>query len=315
MLSSQLVSNFIRKEIIQLKSLFPERGRWFKGMLHSHTTDSDGWLSPRNVLRAYKAMGFDFVCLTDHWKVTPAPKDAPDGLLCIPGVELDGGKTDVGDCHIVGIDVHKDAFFERPPKDVHYSVQKMVDLIRSKNGLAMLAHPSWDGVTWLDVKDVADKLFALEVWNSGCDVEIGRGLADVQWDDLLSRGYKIKGIAVDDAHRYFSDAGKGWVMVKASSLTHASIRAALEKGAFYSSCSPLIHELKRDKKSFYIRTSPVRKIDMVSSPTHGSTFSVFEGCELTEHTFKLPKAKVRYVRFRVTDSGGRQAWTNSIIFP
>lgn len=297
-----------------MKSLFSSQGQWFKGMLHSHTTESDGWLSPERVLKAYKSMGYDFVCLTDHWKVTPKPEKAPEDLLYIPGVELDGGDTGVGNFHLVGIDVRDGAAFKpvKPNKD--YSARELFELLRAEGGLIELAHPSWNGVTCADAADIADDLFAMEVWNSGCDVEIGRGLADVQWDDLLSRNHKIKGIAVDDAHRYYIDSGKGWVMVRAEALTRKAVRAALEKGDFYSSTGPIIHDVLMDDASMTIKCSPVRKIDLVSSPTKGQSTLAPQGSCLTEHTFQLPKEKGRYARFRITDFSGCHAWTNAVFF-
>jgi histidinol phosphatase-like PHP family hydrolase len=37
-----------------------------RGALHTHTTCSDGTLSPAEVLRVYRDLDFDFVALTDH---------------------------------------------------------------------------------------------------------------------------------------------------------------------------------------------------------------------------------------------------------
>jgi len=297
-----------------LKSLFSSQGHWFKGMLHTHTTESDGWLSPERVLKAYKNMGFDFVCLTDHWKVTPKPEKAPEGVLYIPGVELDGGATEAGNFHLVGIDVRDSAAFKPIKPNKEYSARELLELLRAENGLVALAHPSWNGVTCADAADIADDLFAMEVWNSGCDVEIGRGLADVQWDDLLSRNHKIKGIAVDDAHRYYIDSGRGWVMVKAETLSRQAIRAALEKGEYYSSTGPIIHDVLLDDSAITIKCSPVRKIDLVSSPTKGQSTLAPRGSNLTEHTFLLSNGIGRYARLRIMDSAGCLAWTNPVFF-
>ena len=37
-----------------------------KGCLHTHTTCSDGKLTPQEVADAYEARGYDFVAFTDH---------------------------------------------------------------------------------------------------------------------------------------------------------------------------------------------------------------------------------------------------------
>ncbi|MCX7766600.1 MAG: phosphotransferase, partial [Candidatus Sumerlaeia bacterium] len=73
-----------------------------------------------------------------------------------------------------------------------------------------------------------------EVYNTGCDVEINRGIAEVQWNDLLSRGKKLFGFAVDDCHRIYYDTFQGWIWVKAPKLTQSAILEAIKQGQFYS---------------------------------------------------------------------------------
>ena len=38
---------------------------WYKGNLHTHTTRSDGKLSPDDTKRFYRSQGYDFLALTD----------------------------------------------------------------------------------------------------------------------------------------------------------------------------------------------------------------------------------------------------------
>ena len=64
-----------------------------KGALHTHTTCSDGQLTPPELVAAYRELGFQFVAITDHdhllrpdyWDALP--KDEPD-FLVFKGVEL-----------------------------------------------------------------------------------------------------------------------------------------------------------------------------------------------------------------------------------
>ena len=281
-------------------------------MLHVHSTASDGWISPERVLKAYADRGYDFLCLTDHWMVTPKPKYKGKPILFIPGVELNGGKTAVGDFHFVGIGVKSNSVFQKKENPEEYTARQLVNLIRKNGGFVVIAHPSWNGVSWVDLQDVARDLMGLEVWNSGCDVEVGRGQSEVQWDDLLSRGYRIWGLAVDDAHRFYRDAMKAWVMVKAASLTKKDICQALKRGTFYSSTGPAIYDLTWNKKEITIKTSPVKRMDMVSDPTRGRTIQAHQGRSLTEHSFTLPKKGATYVRIRIKDECGQFAWTNPI---
>lgn len=63
-----------------------------KGSLHTHTTKSDGKLTPEEVLRAHRDLNYDFVCLTDHdfLKMPNAYEEVPgsyEGMLVFKGVE------------------------------------------------------------------------------------------------------------------------------------------------------------------------------------------------------------------------------------
>ena len=63
-----------------------------KGALHTHTTKSDGKLTPDELLAVYKELGFDFVALTDHdfLKRPNAYDEVPDefeGMVVFKGVE------------------------------------------------------------------------------------------------------------------------------------------------------------------------------------------------------------------------------------
>ena len=45
---------------------FSKEGNWYKGNLHCHTTDSDGSLTPAEVVQYYKKEGYDFLAISDH---------------------------------------------------------------------------------------------------------------------------------------------------------------------------------------------------------------------------------------------------------
>ena len=43
---------------------------WFKGNLHTHSTNSDGDTPPEHVAEWYLENGYDWLCLTDHNHLT-----------------------------------------------------------------------------------------------------------------------------------------------------------------------------------------------------------------------------------------------------
>ena len=63
---------------------FGGEGVFLKGNLHTHTTVTDGPLDPEETIRRYKAAGYDFLSLTDHFIYTALPDQG--GLTLLPGV-------------------------------------------------------------------------------------------------------------------------------------------------------------------------------------------------------------------------------------
>ena len=58
--------------------------KWFKGNLHTHTTESDGDADPEWVANWYKEHGYDFLVLSDHNHRTILDQEI-DGLLMVTG--------------------------------------------------------------------------------------------------------------------------------------------------------------------------------------------------------------------------------------
>ena len=46
---------------------FSRPGNFYRGNMHTHSTNSDGSLSPEAVCGAYRGEGHDFLVLTDHF--------------------------------------------------------------------------------------------------------------------------------------------------------------------------------------------------------------------------------------------------------
>ncbi|MCH8223012.1 MAG: hypothetical protein IH868_06325, partial [Chloroflexi bacterium] len=64
---------------------------WFKGNLHTHTTESDGDAPPEHVAEWYREHGYDFLVLSDHNHLTvldDAGSNPGKWPLLIPGEEI-----------------------------------------------------------------------------------------------------------------------------------------------------------------------------------------------------------------------------------
>ena len=50
--------------------LLKQNGPWFKANLHSHSTLSDGKMTPQELKERYKSAGYSILSITDHSKYT-----------------------------------------------------------------------------------------------------------------------------------------------------------------------------------------------------------------------------------------------------
>jgi len=276
--------------------------------LHVHSTLSDGELAPGEVLAWYRARGYHFVALTDHGVLAEARRLAED-FITLSGIEIDGVDPQRGLYHLVGLGL------QGPPGvgcRESMPAQEAIDRLRAAGGLVLVAHPYWSGQMSKDLLD-QQGCFGLEVYNGGCEVDDARGFSAVHWDDLLACGYRLWGVAVDDAHWRDGDhdAGLGWVWVKAAALTQGAILDALRRGHFYASSGPEIHDLWLEESQVHIRCSPVASIDFVGNGPLSARVSAVPGGTLTEASFRI-RRRQRYVRVACRDAGGRWAWTNPI---
>ncbi len=48
------------------KYLLPEKGKFYKANLHSHSTVSDGAWTPEQMKKEYMARGYSIIAYTDH---------------------------------------------------------------------------------------------------------------------------------------------------------------------------------------------------------------------------------------------------------
>ena len=57
---------------------------WYKGNIHTHTTESDGDEEPIKVTKWYQDHGYDFLVLTDHNHRTMLDYQEDNSTLDIP---------------------------------------------------------------------------------------------------------------------------------------------------------------------------------------------------------------------------------------
>ena len=82
---------------------FSTPGRFWRGNLHTHSTLSDGALTPEAVIEAYKRAGYDFVQLSEHfldrfgWPIADTRAFRSNDFTTLIGGELHAMGTKVGE--------------------------------------------------------------------------------------------------------------------------------------------------------------------------------------------------------------------------
>jgi len=299
---------------------FEAEGIWLRCALHAHTTNSDGELSPELLARHYERAGFDVLAITDHWVRTVEHSTAK--LLVIPSAELNATLSGSGlDAHVLALGIETDPV--RPDAEFD-DLPETVGWILANGGVPYVAHTYWGGLQSGDFGACAG-LVGLEVYNAGCEIEIGRGLASVHWDEVLETGRLLYGIAADDCHHPGYDSARAWVWARCAERSREAVLTALREGTFYGSTSPRIHAVRVGEAAVEIRTSPVRSATLVSSPRKGARVNAGrlgyprdgailetnDSGEITAARLDRP-AKARYGRVEVEDASGARAWTNPL---
>ena len=79
------------------------------------------------------------------------------------------------------------------------------------------------------------------------------------YDDLLHLNETVFPIAADDAHGA-GGCGHGWIWVKADALEYDTVMGALERGDFYASTGPEIHDLYVEDGIVHMTCSDAREV-------------------------------------------------------
>ena len=227
-------------------------------------------------------------------------------------------------------------------------MQHHVDAVlsqRRETGVPMfphINHPNfYYGVSVQDIMDLHGERF-FEVYNGHPLVHhYGDSLhpgTEAMWDQINMSYFKkeqplLLGLATDDSHNYhqfggaYSNAGRGWVMVLADSLTPRALIKALEAGDFYSSTGVTLKEINYKENSLEIsvqaETQIAYTIEFIGATKEDSQSRVLKTVESNNAAFVL-KENHLFVRTRVISSKIKtnpfqegefeSAWTQPVIY-
>lgn len=233
--------------------------------------------------------------------------------------------------------------------------------------LPHLNHPNFEwGVTAEDLAAVKGERF-FEVYNGHPGVrnpgDAEHASTDRMWDIAIAlrlagpEPEKLYGIAVDDSHSYhqfgvrFSNAGRGWIMVRSRFLTPEHLIAAMERGDFYASSGVTLEQVQASstelklkivgqmgvqyqtefigtRRGFDVRSQPVKGPDGQELPVTrkysekiGEVLATVQG---NAPAYKFTGDEL-YVRARVTSTRAKanpsregefeMAWTQPVYLP
>lgn len=273
----------------------PGPGPWLRGNLHTHTTESDGNLSPQAAVDAYAALGYDFLMISDHDRITPVDRLDPRGMTLLQGNEITANGPHM---------LHVNAAAKVEPLPDR---QTVIDTVIAMGGMVIMNHPNWEAhFNHCDQRtlETLRGYLGIEIFNGVTLRAEGSPFATDRWDMLLSRGRRVWGFADDDNHDDV-DRSVGWNVVQSASRDASAILEALRCGRFYASTGVVIDEIRVEKSRIRVFSTNAQAFHVHCD--HGCTALRVDGSELD---FEVPRASDwRYVRVECFGSGATQAWT------
>lgn len=275
--------------------------RWYRGNLHSHTTNSDGVYAPEDLVRLYADRGYDFLAISDHDLLTdPQEVLHSTPIILIPALEAGGG------AHILCIGLSS-------PLEKTKDRQGVINQVRRQGGIAILNHPKWQ--THFNHFPLSDMFslegyLGIEIFNGVIRRLEGTPYALDRWDQLLSGGRLVWGFATDDAHS-LEDIEQGWIMVGlepnfSGPPRPSQILSALQQGSFYCSTGVYFTVLEYQDSTLRVVTSNGERIRFIGC--WGRELKVVEG-NSARYTLRGDEG---YLRVEAEGPRGSFAWSQPL---
>ena len=323
------------------KYLLPRNGKFYKANMHTHTTVSDGRLTPEEAKEVFKSLGYSIVAFTDHETIVPHPELRDDDFLPITSYELSvsSGWNTFTKCYHLNVYMPEedrdfsDTFCLKRVKEQWldhvtermrehgvesrpYSkecAQRIIDAANAEGCLVSYNHPVWSNQNYNDYSGLKG-IWGVEWHNNEC-TRMGYYDTLQPINDLLNEGERVYPLATDDCHHRASYGG-GWICVKARSLDYESVFEALRRGDFYSSNGPAIKSLYYEDGRVTVKTSAARQISICSGQRIARAVNSTDKL-VTDATFDLkpffdslenaPEGRIPWWRIEVTDKAGKRA--------
>jgi hypothetical protein len=276
---------------------------WYRGNTHTHARLSDQHDNDDvpKIANWYKNAGYSFLLLSEHNNHLDKKQiichdeiSEPGEFLMLCGLELSNSK------HQTALGINEYIGNEE-------SLPDGVNKIIAAGGVPLLNHPFSSKITMKSFIE-AEGLNHLEVFNGNRPEQTP--FVEMLWDSILSApdGRTIYAIASDDNHFRESKVGRGWIMVKASSLTKQDILNSIRYGNYYATTGVLLNDINVSAGSISIDSRNGSKISFIGK--HGKLLAEYDSVSAT-YTFNGDEL---YVRATITNGDGKIAWTQPV-FP
>jgi len=216
---------------------------------------------------------------------------------------------------------------------------------RQETGVPMIIHINHPNFHYAIPLEVLKKLQGerfFEVYNGHPQVH-NLGDADhigteEMWDHVniayLQKGQPLLyGLATDDSHNYhhigskWSNAGRGWIMVKSKELASSALIEAMERGDFYASTGVTLKNssFKNNKLEIEVAAAPGvdYKIEFIGCKKGEKEAVILHAVDANEAVFNL-RADLLFVRAKVTSTkrpenpveniDAEMAWTQPVTY-
>ncbi len=322
-----------------IKYLISGGGRFYKANLHSHSTVSDGELTPAEMKELYLAHGYSIIAFTDHNRFVTHNELSDDSFLALNGVEESADEECPvrwhGRCcdicfialsperklHPLQTEGKVSGDGEFSPFRASYTVEDVnatIALGDSNGFFTTHNHPTWS----LEPPEMYMGyvgMRAMEMFNKSSEVDGYNEYNPDIYDAQLRAGKRLFCIATDDNHNrqpgtMHWDSFGGFTMIKAPSLCYEDVAAALVKGDFYCSRGPVLDALwlDTDDNSVHLECEGVKKIIATRGGRRlRAVYAEEEGVELlTSAVFSIDPDD-DWFRFTLVDEKGLTAETNA----
>ena len=292
-------------------------GPWLRCALHAHTTNSDGELAPRTLVKHYERAGYDVLAITDHWFRSAPP--STERVVVIPSAELNCLLPGDRDGHVLAFGIEDTlAEFEGERRDLAATAE----WITAQGGVAYLAHPYWTGAT---------------PGRSSCPIPSRASRSSMQAASSSSAAgsppstgtsCSTRAAVLRDRERRQPPPGlrlRPGLDLGRSEPTVAGVLEALRTGCFYSTSGPRITSVVAGGGSVEVQCDPCSSVRVVFGVSSGAAVTPAASATATEARssptttdglitaarLDLPET-APYARVEVADARGGRAWTNPL---